>query len=36
MYDCKAYVIDYHAKEKGKMISRSWTGTLVGYEIKNQ
>ncbi len=36
MYDCKAYVIDYHAKKKSKMISRSWIDTLVDYEIKNQ
>ncbi len=36
MYDCKAYVIDYHAKEKDKMTKRAWTDTLVGYEVKNQ
>ncbi len=36
MYDCKTYVIDYHAKKKNKMISRSWIDTLVDYEIKNQ
>ncbi len=36
MYDCKAYVIDYHAKEKDKMIKRTWIDTLVDYEIKNQ
>jgi hypothetical protein len=36
MYDCKTYVIDYHAKKKNKMISRSWIDTLINYEIKNQ
>jgi hypothetical protein len=36
VYDCKTYVIDYHAKKKGKMTKRAWTGTLVEYEVKNQ
>ncbi len=36
MYDCKAYVIDYHAKENDKMTKRTWIDTLVNYEIKNQ
>jgi hypothetical protein len=36
VYDCKAYVIDYHAKEKDKMTKRAWIDTLVDYEIKNQ
>ena len=36
VYGCDAYVVDYHAKSKGKMAPRSWTGTLVGYEAKNQ
>jgi hypothetical protein len=36
MYDCKTYVIDYHAKEKDKMTKRAWIDTLVDYEIKNQ
>jgi hypothetical protein len=36
VYDCKTYVIDYHAKKKSKMIFRSWIDTLVDYEIKNQ
>ena len=36
VYGCNAYVIDYHAKSKGKMAPRSWIGTLVGYEGKNQ
>jgi hypothetical protein len=36
MYDCKAYVIDYHAKEKDKMTKRAWIDTLIDYEIKNQ
>lgn len=35
-YGCNAYVVDYHAKSKGKMAPRSWIGTLVGYEGKNQ
>jgi phosphopantetheine adenylyltransferase len=36
VYDCKTYVIDYHAKKKSKLISRSWIDTLIDYEIKNQ
>ncbi len=36
MYDCKAYVIDYHAKEKNKMTKQTWIDTLIDYEIKNQ
>ena len=36
VYGCDAYVVDYKAKAKGKMASRSWAGTLVGYEAKNQ
>ena len=36
VYGCDAYVVDYHAKSKGKMAPRSWAGTLVGYEAKNQ
>ena len=36
IYGCNAYVIDYHAKSKGKMAPQSWIGTLVGYEGKNQ
>ena len=35
-YGCDAYVVDYKAKEKGKMAPRSWLGSLVGYEGKNQ
>ena len=29
-------MVDYKAKSKGKMAPRSWAGTLVGYEAKNQ
>lgn len=36
VYGCNAYVVDYKAKAKGKMAPRSWAGTLVGYEAKNQ
>lgn len=36
VYGCNAYVVDYHAKFKGKMAPRSWARTLVGYEAKNQ
>jgi hypothetical protein len=36
VYDCKTYVIDYHAKKKDKMIKRTWINTLVNYEVKNQ
>jgi hypothetical protein len=36
VYGCKAYVIDYHAKEKDKMTKRAWIDTLIDYEIKNQ
>ena len=36
IYDCDAYVVDYDAKAKGKMAPRSWAGTLVGFEAKNQ
>jgi hypothetical protein len=36
VYDCNAYVIDYHAKKKDKMTKRAWIDTLVDYEIKNQ
>jgi hypothetical protein len=36
VYGCDAYVVDYHAKSKGKMAPRSWRGTLVGYQAKNQ
>ncbi len=36
VYGCNAYVVDYHAKSKGKIAPRSWIGTLVGYESKNQ
>ena len=36
VYGCDAYVMDYKAKAKGKMAPRSWAGTLVGYEAKNQ
>ena len=34
-YNCYAYVVDYQAKSKGKMLSQSWAGTFVGYEAKN-
>jgi hypothetical protein len=36
VYGCDAYVVDYQAKSSGKMAPRSWAGTLVGYEGKNQ
>jgi hypothetical protein len=36
MYDCKAYVMNYHVKKKNKMIKRAWIDTLINYEIKNQ
>lgn len=36
IYGCNAYVVDYHARSKGKMAPRSRIGTLVGYEGKNQ
>lgn len=36
VYSCDTYVVNYHAKSKGKMAPRSWAGTLVGYEAKNQ
>ncbi len=36
VYDCKAYVIDYHAKKKNKMTQRTWIDILINYEIKNQ
>ncbi len=29
VYGCNAYVVDYHAKSKGKMAPRSLIGTLV-------
>jgi hypothetical protein len=36
MYDCKAYMIDYHARKKHKIIKRTWIDTLINYQIKNQ
>ena len=35
VYDCNAYIVDYKAKAKEKMIPCSWAGTLIGYEVKN-
>ena len=35
IYGCNVYVIDYHAKSKGKMAPQSWIGALVDYEEKN-
>ncbi len=36
VYECDAYTIDYHAKNKNKMIKRVWIDILVSYEVKNQ
>ncbi len=36
VYDCKTYVMNYHAKKKNKMIPKTWIDTLVDYQIKNQ
>lgn len=36
VYECDAYVVDYQAKSKEKMVNQAWFGTLVGYEAKNQ